>query len=222
MTKVVPAPISAEQLTVVPANEASWDDLVAIFGTVDAGQCQCQRFKILGWIWRDSSLPERTTLLRAQTACGNPSAPTTSGLVAYVDGEPAGWAAVEPRTAYPKLRTSRIPWSGRDEDKDDAGIWAVTCMIVRKGFRGRGLTYHLARATVDFARERGARALEAYPMLTQPGKEITWGELHVGPRQAFEEAGFTEVTHPTARRFVMRMDFAPKARHPRRRPTAPG
>ncbi|MGE5829678.1 MAG: hypothetical protein ACM30G_15160 [Micromonosporaceae bacterium] len=130
-------PIQAEQLTVVPANEASWDDLVAIFGTTDAGHCQCQRFKVIGWIWRDSTLEERTAALRAQTACGRPDAPTTSGLVAYVDDAPAGWVAVEPRTAYPKLRTLRVPWTGRAEDKDDPGVWALTCFAVRKGYRGR-------------------------------------------------------------------------------------
>jgi GNAT superfamily N-acetyltransferase len=122
-------------------------------------------------------------MLRAQTACGEPNSAATSELVAYVDDHPAGWVAVEPRTAYPKLRTSRVPWSGRDQDKGDDGIWAVTCFVVRKGYRGRGLTCPLARATIDFARERGARALEAYPMITQPGKEITWGEVHVGARQ---------------------------------------
>jgi len=201
-------PVRPDQVAIVPANEASWRDLVAIFGTADyAARCQCQRFKIVPWFWRDSTQEERVALLRAQTACGHPHASTTSGLVAYVDGDPAGWVAVEPRTAYPKLLTSRIPWKGRQEDKDDDGVWAVTCFVVRKGFRGRGLTYPLARATIDFARDRGARALEAYPMLTQPGKEITWGELHVGARQVFEEAGFAEVTHPTRRRFVMRVDF---------------
>lgn len=209
MMTAMQAPIRAEQLTVVPANEASWDDLLAIFGSTDAGHCQCQRFKVIGWIWRDSTQEERTAMLQAQTACGNRNAGATSGLVAYVDDEPAGWVAVEPRTAYPKLRTSRVPWTGRNEDKDDAGIWAVTCFVVRKGYRGRGLTYHLALATIDFARERGARALEAYPMITQPGKEITWGELHVGARQVFEDAGFKEVSHPTLRRVVMRIDFRP-------------
>lgn len=189
--------------TIVPANEASWDDLVAIFGTADyPARCQCQRFKVLGWIWRDSTQEERTAMFRAQTACAN-----TSGLVAYLDDEPVGWVAVEPRTAYPKLRGTRVPWSGRSEDKDDPGVWAVTCFVVRKGYRGRGLTYPLARATIDYARSRGARALEAYAMLTEPGKEITWGELHVGARQVFEEAGFTEVSHPTPRRVVMRVDF---------------
>ena len=79
--------------------------------------------------------------------------------------------------------------------------------FVRKGYRRRGITYALAAATVDFARERGARALEAYPMITEPGKEITWGELYVGARQVFADAGFTEVSHPSPRRVVMRIDF---------------
>jgi GNAT superfamily N-acetyltransferase len=200
--------IRSDQLTVVPANRASWDDLLAIFSTRNASHCLCQRFKVLTYMWRDSTLDERVEMFRAQTACGQPDAAATSGLVGYVDGEPAGWVAVEPRTAYPKLRTTPVPWNGRDEDKDDEGVWAVTCFVVRKGYRGRGLTYHLARAAVDFARERGARALEGYGMVTEPGKEITWGELHVGARQAYEEAGFTQVSHPTKRRVVMRIDFA--------------
>jgi GNAT superfamily N-acetyltransferase len=209
MTTASRAPISAEQLTIVPANEASWDDLVAIFGTTDAGHCQCQRFKVVGWIWRDSTLEQRTAMLRTQSACDNPNATSTSGLVAYVDDEPAGWVAVEPRTAYSKLCHSniRIPWTGRYESKEDETVWAVTCFAVRKGYRGRGLTYHLARATIDFASQRGARALEGYPIITQPGKEITWGEVHVGARQVFEDAGFEEVSHPTPRRVVMRIDF---------------
>jgi len=213
MMTTMGAPIPAEKLTIVPANEASWDDLTTIFGTADyPSQCQCQRFKVIGWIWRDSTLAERTAMLRTQTACGNPNATASCGLVAYLDGEPVGWVAVEPRTAYPKLRTTRVPWSGRNEDKDDDSVWAVTCFAVRKGYRGRGLMYPLAAATVDFARERGARALEAYPMITHAGKEITWGEVHVGARQVFEDAGFKEVSHPTPRRVVMRIDFEPSKR----------
>ncbi len=74
-------PIEAGQLTIVPANESAWDDLAAIFGSTDAGRCQCQRFKVLGWIWRDSTPEERTAMPRSQTACGDPNAPST-----YVDG----------------------------------------------------------------------------------------------------------------------------------------
>ena len=142
---------------VVPANEASWEDLQAILGTRGyASDCQCQRFKIRGTEWDSGSvlLVERAHRLREQTRCGQPDARTTSGLVAYLDTEPVGWCAVEPRTAY--VRLGRVPWAGRAEDKTDDGVWAVTCFVVRTGFRRRGVTYALARAAVDFARQRGA------------------------------------------------------------------
>jgi len=83
----------------------------------------------------------------------------------------------------------------------------VTCVFVRAGYRRRHTSYALARAAVDFARERGARALEAYPMLTQSGEDITWGELHVGTRSIFAAAGFDEVSRPSLRRVVMRIDY---------------
>jgi hypothetical protein len=35
-------------------------------------------------------------------------------------------------------------------------------------------------------------------MITRPGQEITWGEVHVGSRSVFEAAGFKEVSHPTS------------------------
>jgi GNAT superfamily N-acetyltransferase len=150
-----------------------------------------------------------------QADCGHPNSDTTSGLVAYLDGEPVGWCAVEPRTAYPRLLLkTRVPWEGRAEDKTDDSVWAVTCFVTRTGFRRRGISRALARAAVDFAQERGARALEAYPMLTGPGLEIMPVELHVGSRSSFEAAGFTEVSHPTLRRVVMRIDF--QAGRPRR------
>ncbi len=174
-----------------------------------AALCQCQRFKLKP---KESfgSVPveERAFRLHEQTSCGDPASRTTSGLVAYLDGEPVGWCAVEPRTAYPGLlRVFRVPWVGRDEDKSDDSVWAVTCIFTRAGYRRRGVGYALVRATADFARQRGARALEGYPILTEPGQDITWGELHVGTRSMFEAAGFTEVAHPTPRRVVMRIDF---------------
>lgn len=198
------------ELTVVAANEASWEDIQAVFGTRgEARRCQCQRYKLeRGEAFKTFTVEERARRLRTQTACGNPAASSTSGLVAYVDGEPVGWCAVEPRTSYPGLlRVYRVPWQGRDEDRADDTVWAVTCFVVRAGYRRRGISYALARAAVDFARERGARALDGYPMLTEPGKEIAWGELHVGSRSVFEAAGLTEVAHPTPRRVVMRIDF---------------
>jgi GNAT superfamily N-acetyltransferase len=197
-------------ITIVPAHEASWEDLQAVFGTRgSAVMCQCQRYKLRPReAFRKFPAEERAARLRAQTNSGHPEADTTSGLVAYLGAEPVGWCAVEPRTAYTGLlRNNRVPWDGRAEDKDDDSVWAVTCVFIRAGFRRRGVGYALARAAVDFARGRGARALEGYPMLTPPGQKIATDEIHVGTRSIFAAAGFTEVSHPTLRRVVMRIDF---------------
>jgi len=201
---------AAQALTIVPANEASWEDIQAVFGTRGAAaECQCQRFKLRPKeAFSKFPVEERAFRLREQTSCGHPDAATTSGLVAYRDAEPVGWCAVEPRTAYPALlRVYRVPWEGREEDKADDSVWAVTCVFARAGHRRRGVGYALVQAAVELARERGARALEGYPMLTTPSQDITWGELHVGTRGMFAAAGLREVSHPTPRRVVMRLDF---------------
>jgi GNAT superfamily N-acetyltransferase len=214
VTKAPPGSVT-DRVTIVPANKASWEDLQTILGARGyAARCQCQWFKTPGYWGGVAGRETREEQLREQTACGNPRARTTSGLVAYLDGEPVGWCAVEPRPVYRRILGMKGPWAGRDEDKADDSVWAVTCFIVRLGYRRRGITYALARAAVDFARKRGARALEGYPMITRPDKEITWGELHVGSRNVFTDAGFTQVTHPSPRRVVMRIDFtAEKERH---------
>jgi GNAT superfamily N-acetyltransferase len=195
------------EITIVPANEASWEDLQAVFGTRgDPSRCQCQRYKMRPKeSWASVGAEQLAFRLRTQTDCGHPEPATTSGLVAYLDAEPVGWCAVEPRTAYPRLlRNNRVPWADRTEDKTDDSVWAVTCFVTRTGFRRRGISSALARAAIDFARQRGARALEGYPMTR---KDVLLGELHVGTQAMFAAAGFAEVSRPTLRRVVMRIDF---------------
>ena len=199
-----------DDLTIVPANQASWGDLERLFDNVKrhGSLCFCQRFKIPDRLWRSIDSDERAFRLRAQTECDHPESDTTRGLVAYLDGEAVGWCAVEPRVDYPGLRTTRVVWAGRHEDKNDRRVWAITCLIVRMGHRRHGITYPLVAAAADYAKARGASAIEGYPMNTEAGRDITWGELHVGPHGAFVAAGFEPITHPTARRTVMRIDFA--------------
>lgn len=194
-------------VSVVPANQASWDDLQAVFGRGGAAKCQCQRIKLGDRDWYPMPVEERAQRLREETDCGHPEAGVTSGMVAYLDGEPAGWVAVEPRAGYRRLRGSPVPWAGRDEDPDDPDVWAIACFAIRPGYRGQGLTRPLAAAAVEYARAHGAKAVEGYPMLPKPGQTVSWGEMNVGSRGTFIAAGFREVTRPTTRRVVMRLDL---------------
>ena len=105
---------AATSLNIVPANEASWEDLQAVLGERgDAHVCQCQRYKLQpGEAFKKVPVEERAHRLRVQTDCGHPKSKTTSGLVAYLDGEPVGWCAVEPRAAYFGLtRNFKVHWA---------------------------------------------------------------------------------------------------------------
>jgi GNAT superfamily N-acetyltransferase len=192
---------------IVPAHEASCDDLQSVFGSRGAAAlCQCQRYKLRPReSFRSFPVEERARRLREQTECGTPGSGTTSGLVAYLGDEPVGWCAVEPRASYEGLRrVFRVPWEGRSEDKGDDSVWAVTCLFARAGHRRQGVSRALARAAVDFARARGARAVEAYPITTT---DVISEELHVGTERVFADAGLAVVSRPTPRRVVMRLDF---------------
>ena len=203
-------PDGSPALRIVPANEAAWEDIQTVLGTRGTGViCQCQRFKLAPReSFRSFPLEERAARFRVQANFDHPAATTTSGLLAYLDDEPMGWCAVEPRSSYRGLlRVYRVPWLGRSEDKNDDTVWAITCFFIRAGYRHRGFVYQLAGAAAEFARERGARAVEGYPMVTQSGEEVIWDEIFVGTRTVFEAAGFSEVSRPTPRRAVMRIDF---------------
>jgi GNAT superfamily N-acetyltransferase len=205
MNNTLPAATDAA-ISVVPANEASTEDLQAVFGARGyPSTCQCQWFKIRDSQWDSVPVEERRERLHEQTGCDHPTANTTSGLTAYLEGEPVGWCAVEPRRAYEGLlRNNRVPWVGREEDKADASVWAVTCLFVRAGFRRRGVSRALARAAVAHARARGARAVEGYPITTT---DVISEELLVGTVGVFAAAGLSEVSRPTPRRVVMRLEL---------------
>ena len=150
-----------DELVIVPANEASWDDVQAVFGARgDAARCQCQRYKL--WpkeSWASVGREELGVRLRAQTDCGHPDAPATTALVAYLDGTPVGWCAVEPRSAYHGLvRNTKVPWEGRDEDKTDDSVWAVTCFVTRTGLPRIAAYTASAMATMVRATVRSHKA----------------------------------------------------------------
>jgi len=89
-------------VSVVPANEASWDDLQAVFGRGAAAKCQCQRIKLGDHDWFRMPVEERAYRLREETDCGHPEAEGTSGMVAkgegviFVGGDAAQYARWKP------------------------------------------------------------------------------------------------------------------------------
>ena len=115
------------------------------------------------------------------------------GLLAYEDGEPVGWVAVAPRNELTRIVRSRAT-----PPVDDAPVWVIPCVTVRKGYRGQGIAVALIRAAVDYAGQQGAPAVEAYP---RAGAERTGDDnAYFGTEPMFHRAGFYVVRGPLENR----------------------
>ena len=86
-------------------------------------------------------------------------------------------------------------------------MWAVTCFVVRRTARKRGLAGALLAGAVELARQGGATVVEGYPIDLAERPKTSSAELYHGPLQVFLRAGFTEVARPTPGRPLVRLDL---------------
>lgn len=131
---------------------------------------------------REVSKPEREAKLRELCTDDDPP-----GLIAYVDGEVAGWIGFGSLEKLPSLRNST-----RLTQVDDAPAWTIVCFRVGRRHQGRGLSRMLLEATIDFARERDVPLLQAYPA-DPPDGRMNSTNAYVGVASMFERYGFERV-----------------------------
>lgn len=193
------APLSA--IEVVPATPDRWADVVTILGGDGDRGCWCQAPRGFASGFGKSEPATRRELLRSQLEDDPPA-----GMLAYVDGEVAGWCGFGPRPGLPRLERSRtIP------KIDDEPVWSVLCFNVRVGYRRRGVAAALLAGLVDYARRSGAPGVEAYPIDPEGGRvDTSFG--YVGVTPMFEKAGFRRIVETDARsdrrpRILMRLMF---------------
>jgi GNAT superfamily N-acetyltransferase len=193
------APLAIE---VVPATSDLWDDVLTVLGTNGDRGCWCQAprgFDAGGYGASDPA--KRRRLLQAQLAEEPPA-----GMLAYVEGDVAGWCGFGVRTALPRLEHSRtIP------KVDEQPVWSILCFNVRVGFRRKGVAAALLEGVVEYARRSGAPGVEAYPIDPEGGRVDT-GFGYVGVTPMFEKAGFLRILETSAHsdrrpRILMRRMF---------------
>jgi GNAT superfamily N-acetyltransferase len=188
---------------ILPATADRFDDAEhALTGGGDGPSCQCQWWTISAGEFRDTTREQKTDMLRAEMA-----AERSPGLVAYVDGQAAGWVRVGPRTDQPRLLRTRVVAGHSPEPPDDPSVWAVSCFAVRKEHRRSGLMPALLDAAVEHAREHGARVVEAYPFDVSTRKRPS-NELYRGVLSVFTAAGFTVIARPTADRALVSLTLS--------------
>ena len=161
-----------------------FDDVKAVLGPQrpDANVCWCLSYRLTSSKEnRELVGPERGERVRLLVQQSPPP-----GVLAYDDGEVVGWAAVHPRADTSFARNRKIP------HVDDLEAWSVWCIRVRPGHRKTGISHHLLRGAVAFARENGAAAIEGYPLDNNENR-IDTTMAYVGTLALFEKAGFNKV-----------------------------
>ncbi|SFS02355.1 Acetyltransferase (GNAT) family protein [Microbacterium sp. cf046] len=192
------------EIVIAPATADRFDDAEhALSGGGDGHSCQCQWWTITNAEFQQASLDERRELLRTEIEDDAPP----PALIAYVDGEAAGWVRVGRRAEQLRIARTREIAANTPIALDDPGVWAVTCFVVRREHRGQGLNAKLLAAAIDYARDHGARTIEAYPLDPSAAKKPT-NQLFRGVLSVFEAAGFTEVARPKPDRAIVALDLA--------------
>ncbi len=184
------------KLSIVPATADNFADLVTLFGPNGAySGCWCM------WNRQTNAEFEANTYQPNRSALEKLIAEDHEhGLLAYKGGKPVGWAALAPRTEYSRLQRSPV-----NKPVDDKEVWSVTCFVVDKQHRGKGVAGALLAAAVERARDAGAAAVEGYPVA--PETEMADTEVWHGVESMFLEAGFTEVARRRPRRPMYRLDL---------------
>ena len=201
------APMQAD-LDIKPLTPTRLPDLASLFEQGgDPKWCWCAYFRVRGMSWSNASPASNREVLASATRRGTRTG-RAPGLVAYRDGEVVGWVGLAPREEYERLEHSttlrRI---------DDKPVWSIVCFVVARRARGHGVADALLAAAVDYARDRGATLLEAYPIDTAGGRVASANAYH-GTLSMFERAGFrvadrrrataTASARPIVRRAVRR------------------
>ena len=184
---------SVPWIKIQPLTPSRWHDLEKLFGERGAcGGCWCMYFRLPRARWVSQKGEQNKLALRDLVNSGeNP------GLLAYANGEPAGWCALAPREGYPRLAASR-----NFKAIDAQPAWAVTCFFVARPYRRQGLMLSLLRAAVKYAARHGARIIEGYPV--EPKKGYPDGPYYRGLISTFSQAGFKEAARRSPASCIMR------------------
>jgi GNAT superfamily N-acetyltransferase len=172
----------AAPVDVKPVTPDRWADLVELFDANRASSgCWCMWFRATPKAWSANGDAGNQRAMEEIVAADD-----EPGLLAYEDGRPVGWVSVAPRREFARIETKADRGVVSEE-----GVWSVVCFFIAVGRRGEGIGSALLSAAVEFARSRGARVLEAYPV--DRDSSISNGDAYTGVRSMYAKAGFREV-----------------------------
>lgn len=170
----------------------TWPDLARLFEKPEIGDawwCWCT-FHQLSSSSRSEDKPART---RAERAVKNRrdkenlvKTDRAHGVIVYANREPVGWCQYGPREELSRIDHSRSYRNLALLDRPRK-LWRITCFVVDRNYRRRGVASTALNATLESIRKKGGGLVEAIPVSkTNQGP----GYMYTGTVSMFEKAGF--------------------------------
>jgi predicted GNAT family acetyltransferase len=185
-----------------PLTADAWPLFEELFGKQGACYgCWCTYFRLPPAARRGNDRQRNKDFMRARVENG-----PAPGLLAIDEGKAIGWMQIGPRADVPEFNNAgRVSAPLEPSQAADPLVWAISCFFIGSRARGKGLTHRLVVNGIDFARQSGARLLEACPM--DQSKDSRSIGLYVGSTRVFEKAGFSTVATRKAGRPLMRLEL---------------
>lgn len=177
-----------------------WPDLEAVFearGCSVARGCWCMYYRVSGkGAYTRPGDEQRQLAHDALQALAAQDPPP--GLLGYDGNTPVGWVSLGPREDFAKLRRSPAM-----KAVDDAPVWSIVCLVVPSEYRKQGVAQALLAGAVAYARKRGVKLVEGYPVdkSVSDAPDAPW----FGSLAMFEKLGFEEVARRKPARPIVRL-----------------
>ena len=108
------------------------------------------------------------------------------GILVYAKGEPVGWCQYGLREELPRIDNT-VKYRKLSLNESDDRLWRITCFVVDKQYRGRGVASAGLKAALEAIRKKGGGLVEAYPV-SKTDQGSTY--VYCGTVSMFEKAGF--------------------------------
>lgn len=186
-------------VAICPLTPDLWPAFEDLFGKQGACYgCWCTHFRLPPAARRDNDRLRNKEHIRKRIEAGPPP-----GLLAFEDEQAVGWMQIGPRHDVPEFNNAGRGSAPLDAgDAADPAIWVISCFFLRSRARGKGLTHTMVEEGLRFAKQAGARWVEACPM--DQSKSARSIGLFVGSTRVFEKAGFSRLVERKAGRPLMR------------------
>jgi GNAT superfamily N-acetyltransferase len=187
------------KVEVQPLTSARWKDMEILFGKHGGyAGCWCMFWRMDRKDFKALRGDGTKAVLKSMT-----DAKQVAGLLAYSDGEPVGWCSIGPREEYAALENSRIL-----KRVDEKPVWSIVCFFVHKSARSQGIMQELLAGAVKYAKSKGAKIVEGYPIDMQSpklaGQKLTSYSGYMGIASVFRELGFKQVGAASETQLIMR------------------